>query len=222
MKTGTWALLVVVAGWCSGCLFYDSRWGESTAEQKHAAAHLRPAALDTPRAGETAERRTARVRACATRAYAAETLAWQDRFDELLRNANSVLEPALGLTLRNGGAALSAPEHGEGGLTEVIADLPSCEGPEADWVVALVQSTPKVVADFHVLGRGQPYSPYLAIRAPNDPAELEALTRALPDLDEATRQKLYSIANGTRRSRFFFTSSRTRSARCTGTRRIRS
>jgi hypothetical protein len=185
-------LLVASAGWSSGCLFYDSRWGESTAEQKHAAAHLRPAALDAPRGATTAERRTASIRACATRAYAAETLAWQERFDELIRNANGVLEPALGLTLRNAGTTSWTPEHGEGGLSEVIADLPSCEGADTDWVVALVQSTPKVVADFHVLGRGQTYSPYLAVRAPNDPAELEALTRALPDLDEATRQKLYS------------------------------
>jgi hypothetical protein len=185
-------LLLAAAGWSSGCLFYDSRWGESTAEQKHAAAHLQPAALDAPRGAPAAERRSASIRACATRAYAAETLAWQERFDELIRNANGVLEPSLGLTLRNAGTTSWTPEHGEGGLSEVIADLPSCEGPDTDWVVALVQSTPKVVADFHVLGRGQTYSPYLAIRAPNDPAELEALTRALPDLDEATRQKLYS------------------------------
>jgi hypothetical protein len=182
-------LLLAAAEWSSGCLFYDSRWGESTAEQKHAAAHLQPAALDAPRGAPVAERRSASIRACATRAYAAETLAWQERFDELIRNANGVLEPSLGLTLRNAGTTSWTPEHGEGGLSEVIADLPSCEGPETDWVVALVQSTPKVVADFHVLGRGQAYSPYLAIRAPNDPAELEALTRALPDLDEATRQK---------------------------------
>jgi hypothetical protein len=59
-------------------------------------------------------------------------------------------------------------------------------------VVALVQSTPKVATDFHTLGMGQFYSKYLVMRAPNDPAELDALTRALPDLNEATRQKLYS------------------------------
>ncbi|HEX4337740.1 MAG TPA: hypothetical protein VH062_17630 [Polyangiaceae bacterium] len=176
----------------TGCLFYDSRWGQAKSEQKHEAAHLQPASLAVSKESVPSERRNASVRACVTRAYAAETLGWEARFDELLRNASSVLGPAIGLTLRNGGTTLWAPEHGEGGLSTVIADLAGCEGPETDWVVALVQSTPKVVADFHVLGRGQAYSPYLAIRAPNDPAELEALTRALPDLDEATRQKLYS------------------------------
>jgi hypothetical protein len=173
-------------------LFYDSRWGQGKAEQKHHAAHLQPATVGAAPGETPAERRTASVRACATRAYAAETLGWEERFDELLRNANSVLTPSLGLMLHNGGTTLWAPEHGEGGLSTVIADLKSCDGPETDWVVGLVQSTPKLVADFHVLGRGQPYSPYLAIRAPNDPAELEGLTLALPDLDDTTRQKLYS------------------------------
>ena len=184
--------LVAAGASLPACLFYDSRWGQSTAEQKHTAARLRPAEMHaSPGSGEDRPR-TASIRACATRAYASETLGWQDRWAELVRNASSVLAPAIGLTLRNAGTSLWEPEHGEAGLDAVIDDLPSCEGPETDWVVALVQSTPKLVSDFHVLGRGKSYSPYLAVRAPNDPAEMEGLSRALPDLDEATRQRLYS------------------------------
>lgn len=176
----------------SGCFFYDSRWGQSTTEQKHAAARLRPASIGAPSQPSELRRRVASIRACATRAYAAETLRWEERFEELLREANSVLEPLLGLTLRSAGTTLWEPPRGEGSLESVVAELSGCEGKEADWVVALVQSTPKVATDFHTLGMGQLYSKYLVMRAPNDPAELDALTRALPDLDEATRQKLYS------------------------------
>jgi len=187
------ALALPGAGlYVTGCIYYDSRWGSATAEQKHNAARLHPASLASPKPQAEGTRRRASVRACATRAYAAETLGWEERFDELVRNANSVLGPSVGLELRNAGTTLWQPSRGEGGLATVIDDLRACEGAESDWVVALVQSTPKVVSDFHVLGRGAMYSPYLAIRASNDPVEIEAFTRAFPDLDEATRQKLYS------------------------------
>jgi hypothetical protein len=187
-----WVFVVAAGLLASGCLYYDSRWGSATAEQKHNAARLHPASLASPRAEGEATRRRASVRACATRAYAAETLGWEERFDELVRNANSVLGPSLGLELTNAGTTLWQPARGEGGLATVIDDLRSCEGAESDWVVALVQSTPKVISDFHILGRGAMYSPYLAIRASNDPAEIESFTKAFPDLDEATRQQLYS------------------------------
>jgi hypothetical protein len=186
------ASLLLAGVLLSACVYYDSRWGQATAEQKHAAARLRPAQMEARRETSGVVARHATIRACATAAYAAETLDWESRFEELVRNASSVLEPSLGLTLRSAGTAHWQPPHGEGSLATIIADLPSCEGAEADWVVALVQSTPKIVSDFHVLGRGREYSPYLAVRASNDPAELEALTRSLPDLDEATRAKLYS------------------------------
>ncbi len=173
------------------CL-YDSRWGQSTAEQKHTAARLAPASV-TARAGEDeVAHRSATIRACATRAYAAETLDFEQRFDELIRQANSVLEPAIGLTLRSAGTTPWEPPNGERDLSSAIDDLPSCAGPTTDWVVGLLQSTAGVVTDFHVLGKGRMYSPYLVLRAANDPAELDALTRALPDLDQATRDKLYS------------------------------
>jgi hypothetical protein len=186
---------VAIAAACcavTGCLYYDSQWGQATAEQKRAAARLTAASVEGRRGSGEEIRRTATVRACATRAYAAETLSWQDRFDELLRTANSVLEPSVGLTLKNAGTSSWTPPQGEGSLVTLIADLPACEGAEADWVVGLVESNPKVVSDFHVLGRGEIYSPYLAMRASNDPAEIEALTHALPDLDAAARDKLYS------------------------------
>jgi hypothetical protein len=191
MSRGWWAL--PAAGLCaSGCLFYDSRWGQATAEQKHSAARLQPAAMEAPAARHDLIRRHAKVRGCVTQAYAAETLDWSERFDQLVRNASSVLAPSIGLELGSAGAKLWKPEHGEAGLATAIGDLPGCEGPEADWVVAMVQSTANVVSDFHVLGRGQTYSPYLAMRASNDPAELEAFAKSFPDLDETARQKLYS------------------------------
>ncbi len=175
-----------------GCFFYDSRWGQSAAEQKHAAARLRPAALDRRTARYGGEGHVAHVRACATRAYIAETMSWEQSYEKLLDDASAVLEPALGLTLESAGTALWKPAHGDTRLDEAIRDLPGCAVAGDDWVVGLVESTPKLVTDYHLLGIGQPFSKYLVMRASTDPRELERISEGLDEIDEGTRQKLYA------------------------------
>lgn len=176
----------------SGCLFYDSRWGESTAEQKRAAARMKPADLEARHEAEPARLRHARVHACATQGYVAETLEWERRFEDLLRDASALLEPAIGLRLESAGAVGFKPAAGGADLDAALGALADCDEGDADWVVGFVESTPRLDADFHFLGKGRSYSKYLVVRAPNDPAEIEALARGLPDLGSQEREKLYA------------------------------
>jgi hypothetical protein len=185
-----WAVGTLVATSVCGCFFYDSRWAENAAEKKRAVARLHPAALgsDRPHAGLA---HVALVRAYATRAYAAETVNWEQQFDALLGDANRVLEPALGLTLKNGGTSLWEPESGESEPTIALDALTKEDSGEgADWVAGFLQSVPKLVTDYHRLGVGRLMSKYVVMRGSADPKELDALGTF--DTGEAERQKLYS------------------------------
>jgi hypothetical protein len=65
-------------------------------------------------------------------------------------------------------------------------------GDDAGWVVGFVQSTPKLVVDFHLLGMARYYSKHLVVRASNDPHEMEIITQGLDELDETKRHQLYA------------------------------
>lgn len=163
----------------TGCLYFDSRWVDEQQEKKRAKARLRPAALETGKAradGTT----TAVVRAYGTRAYAAETLRWEAQFSRLLDDANRVLQPAIGVTLVNGGTSLWTPESGDSLPTAAVQDLEREDtGDGAQWVVGFVQSVPKVVTDYHVLGTARHFSKYLVLRGSADAAELEGLRQTV-------------------------------------------
>jgi hypothetical protein len=183
---------VLVAAQMVGCFYYDSTWGQKQAEEKRAAARLKPATLEH-RAVPHDGMRLARVRAHATRAYAAETLDWEVSFRELLRDASAVLEPSLGITLEDGGASLWQPSGDEASLGPMLQELADeDEGRDAEWVVGFVQSTPKLVTDYHVLGMGRPLSKYLVLRASNDPAEHDFIGREFGGMSEAQKEQLYS------------------------------
>src|SRR5262245_34703547 len=79
------------------CLSYDHRWVQQQQEKQRARERLKPATLEHRGGGKLVQRRSMQVRAYATPAYAAETLNWEARFDELLREATSILAPNLGL-----------------------------------------------------------------------------------------------------------------------------
>lgn len=189
LRRWAWSAVVVVG--VSGCIYYDSRWLQNAEEKKHAQARLHPAALgsDRPRTGLG---RIALVRAYATRAYVAETLNWEEQFDTLLADASRVLEPALGITLENGGTNLWEPETGEAEPTAAIDALAKQdEGEGVQWVTGFLQSVPKLVTDYHRLGVGRLMSKYLVLRGSADAAELDALGK-FDGVGEAERQKIYS------------------------------
>ena len=191
MRGISWAALLA---WLllSGCLFYDHRWVQEHQEKKRATERLKPAKLE--RSGRAhSEGRTSYVRAYATHAYAAETLNWQARFDELLRNANDVLEPAFGLRLENGGTTLWQPATPEDRLGELLEELTRQDlGTDVSWVVGFVKSTPQLVFDHHQLGMARVLSKHLVMRASNDPRELELLSREYYGLSDAEKAKLHT------------------------------
>ena len=138
-------------------------------------------------------RRTAHVRGYATRAHAAETLDWARQFEELLRDANAILEPALGLHLESSGVSLWQPAAPEDRLETVLDELAQHDPADSvDWVVGFVKSTPELVFDYHHLGMGRLLSKYLVMRASNDPRELELLSREYYDLSDAEKGKLHT------------------------------
>jgi hypothetical protein len=186
-----WAWAAVVIAGASGCVYYDSRWLQNAEEKKRAEARLHPATLGSNRP-HTGLGRIALVRAYATRAYAAETLNWEEQFDALLADASRVLEPALGITLENGGTNLWEPETGEAEPTAAIDALSKQDtGEGVHWVAGFLQSVPKLVTDYHRLGVGRLMSKYMVLRGSADAAELDALGK-FDGVSESERQKIYS------------------------------
>ena len=189
----SWAARVIsTAALLSGCLAYDHRWVQEHQEKQRAAARLKPAKLE--RSGRGASKaRTSHVRAYATRAYAAETLNWGARFDELLSDANAVLEPAFGLRLENGGTSLWQPATPEDELGDLLDELARHDrGDDVSWVVGFVKSTPQLVFDHHQLGVGRMLSKHLVMRASNDPRELTLLSNQYYGLNDAEKAKLHA------------------------------
>src|SRR5215208_8467647 len=95
------AILLMSAAVLSACVSYDHSWIQNQQEKQRAVKRLQPATLGRRGQGSL-QRRSAYVRAHVTRSYAAETLNWEARFDDLLRDTNEILEPVLGLHLENG------------------------------------------------------------------------------------------------------------------------
>ena len=190
-----WAVCVVAGtalALLSACVAYDHRWVQEHQEKQRATKRLEPAKLQKQKDGSL-ERRSASVRAYATRAYVAETVHWQRQFDELLNGANEILEPTLGLHLESSGATLWQPKASEDRLGDVLDELAEHDsGDGVDWVVGFVKSTPELVFDQHQLGVGRLLSKYLVVRASNDPRELELLSHQYYSLSDAEKAKLHT------------------------------
>jgi hypothetical protein len=176
----------------SGCFAYDHRWTQAQEQKQHARQRLKPATLEARGSGAS-ELRTAKVRAYATRAYTSETLNWEARFDELLRGASAILEPALGVRLESDGVSVWQPSTPEDRMSEVLEELAQKDrGEEVSWVVGFVKSTPQLVFDHHQLGVGRLLSKYLVVRASNDPRELELLSHEYYSLSRDEVEKLHT------------------------------
>ena len=166
-------------------------WLQQQQEKARARERLRPAKLD--KQGSTSLTRGAVIRAYATPAYVAETVNWEARFEELLRDANAVLNPVLGLHLENGGASLWQANTPEDRLPELLDELTQHDrGADAQWVVAFVKSTPQLVFDHDALGVGRVLSKYLVMRASNDPREIELLSSEYYEMSHDEIGKLHA------------------------------
>jgi hypothetical protein len=120
-------LLVLVSStllFCA-CGAYDHRWLQQQQEKQRARDRLKPATLEQ-RGQASPLVRAAAVRAFATPAYAAETVDWKAQFEDLLRDASAILQPALGVRLESGGTSLWQPSTHEDRLTDVQVTCVGC------------------------------------------------------------------------------------------------
>jgi hypothetical protein len=183
--------MVSVASSVASCIGYDSSYFQREAEKKRAAQRLRPSTLGGGRT-RAGLGYVALVRAYATRAYAAETMNWAQQFDTLLADANRILEPALGLTLRNAGTSLWSPATGETEPALALKELSNEDtGDGVQWVVGFLQSVPKLVTDYHKLAVGGLCSKYLVLRGSASAAEREYIGK-FEGMSETEREKVYS------------------------------
>jgi hypothetical protein len=180
----------------AGCFFYDSRWGQSKAEQRHAAQRQAPATLGAREgsgaaAARSAELRPLSVRAHATPEYVAETIDWQRQLGESVDAANAVLRE-LHVRMVVQSASTWRPENASGTLETNLEQLRALDaGGDVDFVLGLVGSLPRVEFSFHELGMAGLLGKHMVVRAMNDAAEFKAIQEYLDELDERERHKLY-------------------------------
>jgi hypothetical protein len=185
-----WVLVAISA--TAGC-FFDSRWTQAAPTQRQAAQRFTPAKMEAtssrPRPGAV---RTLRVRVHAAPSHAAEVIDWQHRFEEIVEDANLVLGPELGIALEVEQMRPWNPSALGDDLAAVLAALASEDpGGDVSWIIGLTGSTPKLTFTVHELGYAVLFGKHIVLRATNDGAELEALARSFPNLDEAERDRLY-------------------------------
>lgn len=187
--------LVAAAIFSSSC-FYDSRWSEMKRAQAAAVEHAKPRALRaTPEDATGPKSATVhvfKVRAYATPRYAAEVMRWSEQLSALLEDANRVLQSTLDARLELAGTESWSPPAGEDDVDAAVQELASLDpGQDADWIVGLVGSVPRVELSFHKLGVGRLLGKHIVLRAMNDAKEYDAIQRAFTNLNEKERRDLY-------------------------------
>ncbi|WP_394830775.1 matrixin family metalloprotease [Pendulispora rubella] len=171
---------------------FDSRWGESKRAQQRNAAAAAPATLHS--APVETERRGAvhvyRVRFYATPSYSAQTVDWKRRVQDLVDDANAVLEPSLRMRLQ----VESCRESGLGQEDDLQDTLASLRGRDAggdvDWVMGMVGALSRTTVSFHQLGFAEVGGKYLVVRAAGELEEHKAIEHNFDQLKEEDRAQL--------------------------------
>ncbi|HYP99301.1 MAG TPA: matrixin family metalloprotease [Polyangiaceae bacterium] len=189
------ALSALLAFGLSGCFFFDSRWGEQKAIQKHEAARLAPQQLQAQSRGHNAARlaqRTLRLRVYATPTYSATVVNWQKQFEETLACANAVFTPEFGANFEVAKFVPFRPEANEEKLDGLLDELiAKDDARDVDWVVGLARAVPQFAASADDLGLARLLSNHFVMRAMSDRHEYEAIQSGLDELSDDARQKLY-------------------------------
>src|SRR6478735_9858325 len=190
------ALSALLAFGLSSCLFFDSRWLEQKAIQKHEAARLAPEQLQAQSEGHNAARlaqRTLRLRVYATPTYSTTVVNWQKQFEETLACANKVFTPEFGAKFEVAEFRPFKPEANEEKLDGLLDELRAKDDARnVDWVVGLARAVPKFAASADDLGVAGLLSNHFVMRAMSDADEYEAIQSSFSELSEGARQKLYS------------------------------
>ena len=188
-----WCLLALA---CSGCFFYDSRWGQQKQAQQHEAAHLTPQTLrasSAASAGPSGDRALT-LRVYATPGYAASVVDWQKQFNTLLFCANAIFSADFGAHFEVAEFRNFRPQSDEEKLDGVLGEI-TREDPAAgvDWVIVLARSVPRFAASADDLGLAPLVGQHLAMRAMSDAHEYEAIQSELTELSEDARRNLYHV-----------------------------
>jgi len=158
--------------------------------QQQQAQRLRPAELEHKNSAWRA-RRSMRVRLYVAGA-ADKQARVRGEFEERLARANQVLESALQVRLvLDDVRELPEPLRGNSDTNAALAALEQYDpGKEADFVVAIVSSSPVVTLSFHDLGVARMMQKYIVMRTMDDVAEIRAL-ESYDTLDPVERSRLY-------------------------------
>jgi hypothetical protein len=177
----------------SSC-FYDSRWGQQKASQKHEAARQTPEQLraQTASLAPRLAERTLRLRVYATPAYTSTVVDWQKQFADTLDCANSVFTPQFGARLEVAEFVPFRPRANEEKLDGLLAELRASDAAsDVDWAIGLARAVPQFAASADDLGLAPLLGNHLVMRAMSDAHEYEAIQRAFTELSEEERLKLY-------------------------------
>jgi hypothetical protein len=177
-----------------GCFVgYDSNWGHAKAVQKQVAAQSTPNAIGAttddahPRAPE---RTTYRLRFRPNGHYLAQTVDAQRQLEDMVRDANDVLEPSLGLHLEIEATqpwSSDADDTLKRALEALRRDDP---GDGAEVVVGLIGALPRPTESLHEVGYAEVLGKYVILRAPSRLGEHDAVDRALSDLSDEERDRV--------------------------------
>jgi matrixin len=180
--------------------FYDSTWGHAKAAQKQLAAQATPGAItaDETDSRRSAPRRTYRIRLRPNAHYLAQTVDPERQLEDLVGDADRVLEASLGLHLEvevTRPWSFDADEHLEDALTAIRRDDP---GDDVDVVVGLIGALPRPTESLHEVGYADVLGKHLVVRAASRLGERDAVDRALVELSDDERD---SVVRSRRRHR---------------------
>ncbi|HEY8072950.1 MAG TPA: hypothetical protein VIF62_02540, partial [Labilithrix sp.] len=157
------SLLALGAVLLSSC--YDSRWGQEKQVQRMTAAKM--TAPDLHADGDAPKRRARvmRLRAHVTSAYGAQVIDPKREVEDIVEEANGVVEPLLGvhITVQE---VKSWELSGDDDLDKCLKLLASEDkGDDVEWVAGFVGALPKTTYRFHDVGRANVVGKHMVLRA---------------------------------------------------------
>jgi hypothetical protein len=172
--------------------WYDSTWGQSKRAQQHLAAAVTPgpiaAADDEGHGGRP--RRVYKIRLRPSARYLSQTVDAERQLEQLVEDANGVLDAGLGLQLEVEATkpwALDSDEHLEAALAALNKED---DGSGVDVVVGLIGALPRPTESLHELGMAEVLGKHLVVRAASRLGEHDAVDRAMPSLDDDERDRV--------------------------------
>ena len=185
MVGNAWLLLL------AGCLFYDSRWGDTERAQRNYAQRQTAADLEPE---QTTWSRVAKVRirvytdAAYRRAHADAAVS----ASELIARANQTLAGTLKTKLEIVDVREFDVTSSGQNLKQVLEQVRTLDaGDDVDVVLAIVGASPQFTESFHELGYAAVLGHHMTLRDLHHDKEYEHFVKDLDELDEAERLRLF-------------------------------